>query len=109
MSLYHSAKPKIWEMNIKLKENVQPTEYEGGYIFPCNDKCLVAACCNLYCVLVFNYMNHIADYIYEMSSDEIHTYRTTTPGAVKRKIQEFYTYGKRLAYPETCTVSRDWK
>ena len=109
MSLYHSAKPKIWKMDIRFKEDVQTGHYKNGYTFPCKDKCLVCACCNLYCVLVFNYMNHVADYIYEMSADEINTYRTTTPGAIKRKIQEMYTYDKRLAYPETCTVSRDWK
>ena len=109
MSLYHNAKPKIWEMNIKGEAAVTTNKYSDGYIFPCNKKCLVVACCDLYCVSVFDYMNFIADEINHMTADQVHTYRTTTPGAIKRKIQEFYTYGKRLAYPETATVSRNWK
>jgi len=109
VSLYHAAKPKIWSMSIKGKEYVQKNKYEHGYIFPCNNKCLVVPSCNLYCYKVFNYMNFIADEIYHMTSKQIETYRHTTPGAIKRKIQEFYTYNKRLAYPETATVSRDWK
>ena len=54
-------------------------------------------------------MNFIANEIYTMTADQIKTYRNTTPPVVKRKIQEFYTYNKRLAHPETATVSRDWR
>jgi len=96
-------------MDIKSKKDVDPSKYKDGYIFPCEKKCLVTSACSLYCYLVFDYMNFIADSIYEMDADQIEAYRKSTPACIKRKIQDFYTNGKRLAYPETCTVSRDWK
>lgn len=106
-----SPKPKIYKLNVSKADGTYKKILKSaeGFVFPCSDKCLVTACCNIYCVLVFNYMNMIADSIYEMTADEVHVYRTTTPKGIKRKIQEFYTYDKRLAFPETCTVSRDWK
>lgn len=104
-----SKKPKIWKMTVVGKRKHNKIIYEEGYIFPCSDKCIVSAACKLYCYKVFNYMNFIADEIYLMTADQIETYRKTTPLSIRRKVQEFYTYNKRLAHPDTATVSRDWK
>ncbi len=100
---------KIWRVTIKSEKDMEKTQYKDGFIFPCSEKCLVAPSCKLYCYRVFQYMNFIANEIYTMTADQIKTYRDTTPPVVKRKIQEFYTYDKRLAHPETATVSRDWR
>lgn len=105
-------KPNIWTALEKDDENINKTQYEDGYVFPCSEKCLVAPSCKLYCYKVFNYMNFIADKINIMTADQLQTYRGSTPFIIKRKIQEFYTYDKRLAYPETAIVSREdgrWK
>jgi len=95
-------------MDIISKENLGKTKYEHGYIFPCREKCIVAAACKTYCYRVFSYMNFIADEIYTMTADELKIYRESTPPILKRKIQQFYQEDKRLAYPETAIVSRDW-
>lgn len=99
-----SKKPEL-----KRKEKVKKNKYKEGFIFPCDNKCIVAAACKIYCYKVFNYMNFIADEIITMNADQIAVYRASTPFFIKRKIQEFYTYDKRLAYPETATLRRDWK
>jgi len=107
----NNPKPKVWEMSIKSDKKVEaPDTPDSGFIFPCSGKrCLVSASCDLYCYHVFNYMNFIADNIYTMTADQIKLYRESTPLALKRKIQDFYMSGRRLANPESATVSRDWK
>ena len=108
MSLHHNGKGKLWTVITRNEIHVQKNQYNYGYIFPCNDKCLVAPCCNLYCHKVFNYMNFIADRLSFMKDDEQTTYEETTPMVIKTKIQEYHSYGRRLAYPEKCTVTRNW-
>jgi len=106
-----NPKTRIWKMDISKADGTYKKILKSaeGFVFPCSDKCLVISCCDIYCTLVFEYMNMIADSIYEMSADEVYVYRSTTPKVIKRKIQELYTHDKRLAFPETCRVSRDWK
>ena len=104
------AERKIWEMTTDYRPNIDNYKKSENlnFIFPCQRDCLVSPACTLFCYQVFEYMNFIADHFVIMSDNEKNAYRKTTPNVLQRKITNFLQYNRRIAYPETAKVSRDW-
>lgn len=84
----------------------QENNSNNKFVFPCGKQCIVYSCCNIWCSKVFDYCNFIADCMYTMSADQIHIYRETTPNMIRRKIQNLYTYNKRIVCPEKYSMKR---
>jgi hypothetical protein len=70
------------------------------HTYPCKI-CLVVACCGIYCIEHFKFINWIADKIPSMTADQMKEYRESTPIHVARKISEFYNDDTRYAFANT--------
>ena len=70
------------------------------HTYPCKI-CLVVACCSIYCIEHFKYINRIADEMPLMTADQIKEYRESVPIYIKRKITEFNIDGTRYAFADT--------
>lgn len=68
------------------------------HTYPCKI-CLVVACCSIYCIEHFKFINRIADEMPLMTADQIKEYKESVPVYVERKITEFYYKGARYAFP----------
>ena len=55
--------------------------------YPCNI-CIVQACCSVFCLDYFTFINYISDNIYStMTADEINYYRMNTPLEIRRRVE----------------------
>lgn len=69
-----------------------------SYTCPCN-QCLVAAACQEHCIIIFRYMNYIADHLPEMTADEVFVYRHSVPVDISKYIEKMLRDNARLAHP----------
>jgi len=86
--------------------NITKEELNSKYIFPCGKHCPVFACCDIWCVKVFEYCNFIAENIYIMEHYDRELYRKTTPRLIQRKIQKMYMYKKAITFPPNYKLKR---
>lgn len=70
------------------------------YTYPCKI-CLVVACCGVYCIEHFKFINLILDALPLMTEDQIKEYKESTPIHIRCKITEFHRDDTRYAFAET--------
>lgn len=61
----------------------------------------MVACCSIYCIEHFKFINWIADEMPLMTADQLKEYRESTPIHIKHKINEFYNDDTRYAFADT--------